>query len=61
MNSVLSCLQSYKENELFFLSLDNVTLDEMKHIGLEHVENSLIESIAHIANISVLRISNFMV
>uniref|UniRef100_A0A915EPW6 DUF7959 domain-containing protein n=1 Tax=Ditylenchus dipsaci TaxID=166011 RepID=A0A915EPW6_9BILA len=57
---VYPCLQDYNGGNIFFLSLQNATMDDLNKIGMEQVEQGIIQAIAHAANFSVLRLTHFM-
>ncbi|CAD5211413.1 unnamed protein product [Bursaphelenchus xylophilus] len=59
-HTVFPCLADGKSDNFFFLKLANGTMKDLQNIGYENVESALAEAVAKTANISVLRISQFL-
>ncbi|KAI1713570.1 hypothetical protein DdX_09088 [Ditylenchus destructor] len=57
---VFQCLRNYDGNRIFFLSLENVAMEDVSKAGFTRVKSALARTIAHSANVSVLRLSNLM-
>ncbi|CAD5207000.1 unnamed protein product [Bursaphelenchus okinawaensis] len=59
-HTVFPCLADGKSDNFFYLKLVNKSLPDLQKIGYENVESALAEAISKTANISVLRISQFL-
>ncbi|KAE9549877.1 hypothetical protein FO519_006906 [Halicephalobus sp. NKZ332] len=59
-SNVFPCTTESVEDNFFFLNLKNASLKNIKDYGTENVESALAEAISKAGNVSVLRISYFM-
>lgn len=59
-HTIFPCLSDGKSDNFFFLKLANGTFKQLQQLGFENVESALAEAVAKTANISVLRISQFL-
>ncbi|KAI6230453.1 hypothetical protein M3Y99_01064500 [Aphelenchoides fujianensis] len=59
-HSAFTCLHEGTVDNFFYLKIADHTIDELQSYGYENVESALVEAVAKTANISVLRISQFL-
>ena len=58
--SVFPCLREQSSDNFFYVKIDK-QIEELQSLGYENVVAALAEAIAKTTNISVLRVSNFLV
>ncbi|KAH7684505.1 Protein Y92H12BR.3 a [Aphelenchoides avenae] len=60
-HNVYPCLTDSLSENFFFVTIEKASMKSLKQIGVGNVESSLAEAISQVANISVLRISQFLI
>ncbi|KAI6195459.1 hypothetical protein M3Y96_01233600 [Aphelenchoides besseyi] len=60
-HNVFTCLHELQAENFFYLKLEDQTMEKLQTYGFENVESALVEAISKTANISVLRISQFLI